>query len=106
MCRRQHRGGVSPQARGYYDQFLKLVAPRHAGTTMYMLTTSEVQRKLSTSFSLAACHELLNCLYETVVDARQKEGLAYLLKHMRNNKDAVFNKDFQLISAPYIIWGK
>ncbi|SEW57457.1 hypothetical protein [Chitinophaga arvensicola] len=97
-------GGVSPQAKPYYNQFLKIIAPKYTPKIILALTTSEVQRKISNSLSRDACHELLECVNETVVDRRQKEAVEYLLTNMRKNKDAIFNKEFQLISSPFITW--
>lgn len=99
-----YENGVSQAAKPYYDQLLEIAASRYTPQILAFLSHAEPQRKMEKPIAHREALAILPIIHRVVIDARQKEGVEYLMQKMPTSPGAIYNKEFKLISSPYINW--
>ncbi|QYC11487.1 hypothetical protein [Brevundimonas nasdae] len=101
-----YNSGVSPGAKGFYDQILAIAGDKYAPHVMASLSSSyEIKARLSNERCRAQAHKALQVVRGVVINQRIAECLDYLIARIETDSCCVNSIEFQKLSAGYIKWG-
>ncbi|MDV6225650.1 hypothetical protein R2G56_05070 [Nitratireductor aquimarinus] len=99
-----YNNGVSPGARGYYDQVLGYAGDNYAPMIMALLSHYEIKTSLSNSTCRKQAKKALEVVKPNVINPRLIECLEYLIDKIEDSASCVSDSRFKELSAGHIQW--
>lgn len=99
-----YNNGVSPGARGHYDQVLSYAGDNYAPMVMALLSHYEVRTSLGTSTCRKQAKKALEAVKPNVINPRLIECLDYLIDKIEDSSGCVSDTKFKELSAGHIQW--
>jgi len=90
-----YNDGVSPGAKKYYDNILKLVGDKYADKILEELTTSELKRKLSMANCRKQAKLALEIIAEGIGQERYKEAFSILINKIETHPTIIETEEFK-----------
>ena len=99
-----YNNGVSPGARGYYDQILSYAGDQYAPNVMGLLSHYELRSMLGNVTCRKQAKAALEAVKQNVINQRLNECLDYLIANIEENSSCVADSNFKQLSAGHIHW--
>jgi hypothetical protein len=99
-----YKNGVSPDGKGYYDDFFKILGEDHLPQLISGLAQFEIQQKLSRTISRNQCIELLVMVRKNIVNDKYLETIDYLILNFPKSETIIFNSEFKKITSSILKW--
>lgn len=97
-------GGVAPDGKEYYDYFFSILGEEYIPIFISLLTTFEIQQRLSAKIGMKQGIELITKVRENIVSAKYIECLNYLIREFPKSERIIFNTEFKKISGAFLKW--
>lgn len=85
-----YKTGVSPGAKGIYDELIKLFNSKQVNKLLKFLKEPEIKNMLSNSNCIFHTKELLRLINLDLQEGRTKEAIEYILNQIDNAKSRIF----------------
>lgn len=99
-----YNNGVSPGARGYFDQILSYAGDQYAATVMALLSHFEIRSNLGSAICRQQAKKALEATKTNVINARLNECLDYLIANIEASASCVADTQFRKLSSGHIQW--
>jgi hypothetical protein len=99
-----YNSGVSPGAKAYYDNVLRIAGDKFAPHVMASLTHYEIKARLGTERCRLHARDSLQIVRSVVINQRIAECLDYLIDRLPNDASCIDNQEFRQLSTGYINW--